>query len=124
VNTVINKKVEFRHLGLMDYQKAWDYQTQLFERSVAERNYRYKRAEIDLIAQKDECIVFVEVKTRSSNAYGHPEEAVNEKKARKIVEGAEHYVQEKEWAGNIRFDIVAVSLGAEFEIRHFEDAFY
>lgn len=110
-------------VGAKGEQKAADY-LKSKEYSIVERNYRYKRAEIDLIVLKDECIVFVEVKTRSSNAYGHPEEAVNEKKARKIVEGAEHYVQEKEWTGNIRFDIVAINLGTEIEIRHFEDAFY
>lgn len=110
-------------IGAKGEQMAANY-LQSKEYSIVERNYRFKRAEIDLIVLKDECIVFVEVKTRSSNVYGHPEEAVNEKKARKIVEGAENYVQEKKWAGNIRFDIVAISLGAESEIRHFEDAFY
>ena len=91
---------------------------------IIERNYRFKLAEIDLIASIENFIVFVEVKARSSNKFGHPEEAVNAKKARKVIEGAEHYLEAINWKGNIRFDIIAVKLGQEIDIQHFEDAFY
>jgi putative endonuclease len=89
------------------------------------RNYRYKRSEIDLIVQKDNCLIFVEVKLRTSDAFGFPEEFVSEKKAAKIMEGAEQYIHEANWKGNIRFDIVSVrQQNGQTELIQIEDAFY
>ncbi len=92
---------------------------------VMERNYRYKRSEIDLIVKKGDWLVFVEVKTRASSAYGFPEEFVDEKKEVKILEGADHYLAESNWQGKVRYDIVAISIvRGSYEIAHFEDAFH
>jgi putative endonuclease len=92
---------------------------------IVERNYRYKRSEIDLIVRKDNWLVFVEVKMRSSDAFGYPEEFVDYKKAKNIVYGAEQYTYEKRYEGNVRYDVVAISMkNGEPQIRHFEDAFY
>ncbi len=91
---------------------------------IVTRNFRYKRAEIDIIAQKSSLLVFVEVKARSSNVYGHPEEFVDEKKASLIIEAADHYINMHQWEGLIRFDIVSVMLKPSVSIHHFEDAFY
>lgn len=88
------------------------------------RNYRYKHAEIDLIVKRNDVLVFVEVKTRSSTSFGEPEAFVDTKKAEKIFEGAEQYTYEHHWNGNIRFDIVSVKPGPTPEIVHFEDAFH
>ena len=89
------------------------------------RNYRFKHSEIDLIVRKNDWLVFVEVKTRSSQTFGHPEEFVDDQKERKILEGAEQYIFENDWQGNVRYDIVAVLLkGEPPEILHLEDAFY
>jgi putative endonuclease len=88
------------------------------------RNYRYKHSEIDLIVCKGDFIVFVEVKTRSSSEFGEPEAFVDAKKTAKIFEGADQYVYENSWNGNIRFDIVSVKLGSKPEVVHFEDAFH
>ena len=91
---------------------------------VIERNWRYKRSEIDIIAEKEGVLVFVEVKTRSYVAYGHPEESVDEKKANKIMEGAEEYIFKVDWHGDIRFDVIAIHLeGNGHKLFHFEDAF-
>ena len=90
---------------------------------IVARNYRYKHAEIDLIIQRDDWLIFVEVKTRSSNSFGEPEAFVTQMKANKIFEAAEAYVFKSDWQGHIRFDVVSVKLEAdEVEILHFEDA--
>ena len=89
---------------------------------IVERNYRFKHSEIDLIVRINNLIVFVEVKTRTSIDFGEPEAFVDSKKAAKIFEGADHYVYENNWTGNIRFDIISVKLGKRKELVHFEDA--
>lgn len=92
---------------------------------ILERNYRYKHSEIDLIVRKANWLIFVEVKTRSSSAFGHPEEFVDYHKVKKILEGAEHYMYAIDWQHNVRYDIVSVFLKeGEPEIVHIEDAFY
>jgi putative endonuclease len=92
---------------------------------ILERNYRHRHCEIDLIVRKDNWLIFVEVKARSSYAFGHPEEFVDYKKEKNILEGAEHYIDETDWQGNVRYDIVSVKLRKDNpEIVHLEDAFY
>ncbi|MCY7359852.1 MAG: YraN family protein [Rudanella sp.] len=102
----------------MHYLQANGYQ-------VLERNYRYQHAEIDLIAQKGKMIIFVEVKARSSTAFGNPEEFVSYTKVRLLKKAAEHYIFAKDWQHDVRFDIVAiVRTGGEMKVKHIEDAFY
>jgi len=92
---------------------------------IVERNYRYKHSEIDLIVKKANWLIFVEVKTRSSYAFGYPEEFVDYKKVKLILEGADHYIYKINWQGNVRYDIVSIRLGRnKTEIVHLEDAFY
>lgn len=88
---------------------------------ILERNYRYKRSEIDLIVRKKDWLIFVEVRMRGSVAFGFPEQTVNQAKRKKIMEGAAQYLIETNWLGNVRYDIVAIR---KDEIMHFEDAFY
>ena len=94
--------------------------------TVACRNYRYRRAEVDLIVRRgDALLIFVEVKTRSSTRFGHPEEFVTERKRQLFRLAAEQYQEEINWPGDIRFDILALTQTAGgFRIEHFEDAFY
>ncbi len=89
---------------------------------IVARNYRYRRAEIDLIARRDNWTIFVEVKTRSSSGFGQPEEFVDANQTRRISEAAEEYVYSTNWQGHIRFDIISVKLDVTPEIIHFEDA--
>lgn len=92
---------------------------------VVARNYRFKRSEIDLVVRQNGWLVFVEVKMRSSTAFGFPEAFVTDQKAAKVLEGAAQYMEETNWRGPVRYDVVAITQrGEETDIRHFEDAFY
>ncbi len=78
---------------------------------VIERNFRFRGGEIDIIARQGEYLIFVEVKTRSTLAYGVPAAAVDARKQRQIIQTAKFYMakhQIKEVA--IRFDVVAIIL--------------
>lgn len=89
---------------------------------VVARNYRWQHREIDLIAQRKNWLIFVEVKTRGSNAFGEPESFVSNDQRNAIYQAAEQYIFANNWQGNIRFDIVSVKNGDRPEIVHFEDA--
>lgn len=92
---------------------------------IIARNYRHKRSEIDLIVKKNNWLIFVEVKLRSSDLYGYPEDFVDYKKAKNIMEGAEQYTFENNWQGNVRYDIVSIRIQKDkTEIIQIEDAFY
>ena len=101
-----------------EYLKIRGYET-------LQRNYRYRHAEIDLITKKDDLLVFVEVKTRTSTIFGMPETFVEDHQAEKITEAAVEFMEETGWEGQIRFDIIAIIWnGQKPEIEHIEDAFY
>lgn len=89
---------------------------------ILRRNYRHKQTEIDIIARKDELVVFVEVKSRSSLEYGNPEDFVSEAQKKRIVLAADHWIHHTAWDGEIRFDIIAISNQKGLE--HIEDAFF
>ena len=89
---------------------------------VLEENYRFKRAEIDLIVLKGEALlIFVEVKNRSRSDFGTPETFVSEAQQNRIKEAAEDYIFGINWQKDIRFDIVCVDQNDQLEV--FEDAF-
>ncbi|WP_271406415.1 YraN family protein [Tenacibaculum soleae] len=91
---------------------------------IVEKNYRYKKAEVDIIARKEAVLVVIEVKTRSSNYFGNPQDFVNPKKIKLLVLAIDNYVIEKDLDIEIRFDIIAVLKSKEgFNIHHIEDAF-
>ena len=93
---------------------------------IVARNFRYRRTEVDLIAQRDQQLLFVEVKARSSTAYGTPETFVTDAQAERVVQAADHYLHQHGWEGQIRFDVVAIHFlpGGGHRLHHFEDAFY
>jgi putative endonuclease len=93
--------------------------------SILERNYRFERGEIDIVAEEGNELVFVEVKSRGSNQFGTPEEAVTEEKQEQIRKVAEGYLFEKECHHKIcRFDVISVELhNGTMELRHIRDAF-
>ncbi|MDO6812627.1 YraN family protein [Tenacibaculum soleae] len=91
---------------------------------IVEKNYRYKKAEVDIIARKEAVLVVIEVKTRSSNYFGNPQDFVNPKKIKLLVMAIDNYVIEKDLDVEIRFDIIAVLNNKEsYTIQHIKDAF-
>ncbi|MCX6182206.1 MAG: YraN family protein [Bacteroidetes bacterium] len=91
---------------------------------IHEKNWRYGKIEVDLIAEKDERIVFVEVKTRSTDYFGEPEEAVDRDKEQQLINGAQIFINKHELEEEIRFDIISIILNTdEVRINHIEDAF-
>lgn len=93
---------------------------------VLQRNWRYRRAEIDLIVEKEGILVFVEVKTRRSADFGTPESFVTTRKVRFMAEAASVFMEEYGHEGELRFDVIAVLMlpGEAAQVSHFEDAFF
>lgn len=92
---------------------------------ILQRNYRFSKVEIDLICETAEEIVFVEVKTRTSDQMAYPEQAVGKAKQKNIRFAATYFLEEKEISKPARFDIIAVVKNEKrFDIEHIEDAFY
>ena len=93
--------------------------------AVVAHNLRNEYCEIDLPAQQGEVLVFVEVKTRSSRQFGHPEEAVDAAKLEHIIAAAENYLQQQpDAAVDWRVDVIAIrklQSGKPPEILHFEN---
>lgn len=93
--------------------------------TIRERNWRYKKLEVDIIAEKADQIIFVEVKTRSGTYFEQPFQAVTKKKQRFIIEAANAYIEKNEIDLEARFDIISIIQTQNgFDINHIEDAFY
>lgn len=92
---------------------------------ILETNWRFKKAEVDIIAIKKGVLAVVEVKTRSSNYFGDPQDFVNQKKIQLLVEAINEYVISKNLDVEVRFDIIAILKNQDkFEINHLKDAFF
>lgn len=89
------------------------------------RNFRYQKAEIDIIAEKENLIIITEVKARSTDAFILPQEAVNKRKISLIVSAANHFMEEFNKNQEVRFDIISVLLDEKGRliIEHIIDAF-
>ena len=92
---------------------------------ILERNLSTPVGEIDLVVRDRKILVFVEVKTRRSTAFGSPAEAVGPRKQRQIIRTAKWYLNDNPWKGlQPRFDVIAVTAqGDDFQIEHITDAF-
>lgn len=111
-------------LGLLGEQMAIEL---LLEKGyqIREQNWRYQKAEVDIIAQKGSNLAVVEVKTRSTRFFGDPQEFVKEQKIKLLTKAVHHYVVLHQLDVEVRFDIIAiVKNNVETHINHLEDAFY
>ena len=92
---------------------------------ILDTNWRFQKAEVDIIARKEETLAVVEVKTRSSIDFGNPQDFVKPKKIKLLVSAIDEYVISKDLDVEVRFDIIAiVHENKKFTIEHLEDAFY
>lgn len=87
---------------------------------IVERNWKNPFGEVDVIAFKDDVYAFVEVKTRLSDVFGLPSEAVNFARKQKYIRGAEYYFLNKNIVHTVRFDIIEIFKN---ELNHIENAF-
>lgn len=92
---------------------------------ILERNFIFQKAEIDIIAKKENELVIVEVKTRNSAYFGNPQEFVKASKIKLLVKAANEYVISNNLDVEVRFDIISVIKNKQVEqLEHFENAFY
>lgn len=111
-------------LGAFGEQLACDYiQNNNFQ--ILERNFKFKKNEVDIIAKKDNQLIIIEVKTRQTAEIGEPWRAVTRSKQKQIIQVANHYIQSNQITLDTRFDIISIVRNSfRTEIEHIESAFY
>ena len=93
---------------------------------IIEQNYKTRYAEIDLVAEKEKKLVFVEVRTKIGENFGTPEETINKQKLWKILQNAKAYLAIKKWKGYCRIDAICIVLKPNFSIErlnHYENIY-
>ena len=114
---------QHNELGKKGEQLAVDY---LLKKGykIRDTNWRYQKAEVDIIAEKEGVLAVVEVKTRSTDYFGNPQDFVNPKKIKLLVSAINEYVISKDLDVEVRFDIIGIIKKLnETKIEHLEDAF-
>jgi putative endonuclease len=93
---------------------------------IMDENWVFGKAEIDLVAYKNSVIIFTEVKTRTGNGFGEPEDFVDARKQRLLVEAADEYIYLMNHQGEVRFDIISILFdrNSNHTLKHIEDAFW
>lgn len=123
INNQLKNMAEHNDTGKKGEDVAAEYLQQQ-GLQILERNWKNRFEEIDIVALDKELLVIVEVKTRSSLAFGKPEESVGLRKQRLLVNAAEAYIQKNNSEHETRFDIVSVLLnGSTANIQHIKHAF-
>lgn len=113
-----------KHLktGKIGEQLAADYFLKLGY-GILHQNWRYKHWEIDIIAEKSAILHFIEVKTKTTDNYGFPEDAVTPSKIKYLMNAGEEFLyQNPDWE-RIQFDILAIILKPEIKIFLIEDVY-
>lgn len=87
---------------------------------VLEQNYQTKYSEIDLICQKNEELVFVEVRTKTNERFGSPEETINRNKINKLIRATNAYTARRKWSGPYRIDAICIVLSQNSIIKRIE----
>ena len=115
---------QHNELGIKGEQLAVDF---LLKKgyTIVERNYRFQKAEVDIIAKQEGILAIVEVKTRSSIDFGNPQDFVKPKQIQRLVKAVDEYVNVNDLDVEVRFDIIAiVKTKKGYAVEHLENAFY
>jgi len=92
--------------------------------TIRHTNYRVGKLELDIVAEKDGWLIIVEVRTRSTDTFIAPEETIDLRKIKNLVNAAGGYIRSHNWQGETRFDIITIiPSGAKHNIDHIVDAF-
>lgn len=92
---------------------------------ILRQNYRYRRAEIDILALQGSCLAVVEVKTRARSFYASLSDSIPRAKIRRLVMAADHFIQEHGLDVEVRFDIIQIKgKPGDVQLKHLKDAFY
>ncbi|WP_332021385.1 YraN family protein [Kaistella sp.] len=115
---------EHNDFGNLAEDLAVEYLEKKNYRIIA-RNFRYQKAEIDIVAEFDDLIVVTEVKARSYNTLIEPQEAVTKKKIKSIVMCTDFFMQDRTIDKEVRFDIITVLPDEKgvLQLTHIQDAF-
>jgi putative endonuclease len=116
---------KLKHLGTKGEQIAQNF-LQNKGYTILHTNYRIKHKEVDIICKYNDILVFIEIKTRSNTLFGFPEEAITKSKIRYLKACAEEYLVKYNNFHKLRFDVISIIYRTDddFDIMHFEDAFY
>lgn len=114
---------EHNELGKEGELEACDYLRKNGHKIIT-TNYRFDKAEVDIIAKKKDILIAVEVKTRSTTDFGLPQDFIKPQQIKRLVKAVNHFVEVKDLEVEVRFDVIAViSKGNKKEIEHLKDAF-
>ena len=92
--------------------------------AILETNWRFQKAEVDIIAQKDGFLIFIEVKTRGSKKFGNLSDSIDKKKISLYKDAVDGYLEQYPSELEVRFDAVNIIIGKdETEIEHIPNAF-
>ena len=93
---------------------------------LQEKNWRYRKSEVDLILKEEESLVFVEVKTLRSDVHGTPESKISSRKLQLLWDAAGAYMDQSGFNGEIRFDFISVIIRSpsSYNIKHIRDAYW
>jgi putative endonuclease len=115
---------EHNELGKLGEEMAVEF-LQKNGYAILQTNFVFQKAEIDIIAQKENVLAVVEVKTRSSIEFGLPQDFVKPKKIGLLVKAINEYIIENDLDVDARFDIISIyKNGKNYELEHLEDAFF
>jgi putative endonuclease len=92
---------------------------------ILDKNYSFGKAEVDIVAMKNNKVVFVEVKTRESSYLSAPEYTISPKKQKQIIKAADAYLKEHNLEQESQFDIITIIVNSQYsKLDHMEGAFY
>jgi putative endonuclease len=114
-----NETGQFGEKLALEYLEAQGY-------SILETNWRHGRSEVDIIAKDRDILVFIEVKTRSYDYFGKPEEFVDKQKEKHLAKAAAAYMELKEHEWEIRFDVISIlkKKNGKWQLELLKDAFF